>query len=131
MTYADYAGRMQQGADAVDAGRRDLAIEIFEGLLATDISPIDKAVVCVNLATICDQLGDPDRALIYYERGIAHEQALCRTFAAESRAAYLHGLGRLRESLRAFQDLRLGGWLSEADKHRVEANIATITRQLG
>ncbi len=131
MTYADYAARMQQGADAVDAGRRDRAIAIFEDLLATDISPIDKAIVCVNLATISDQLGDQDRALRYYDRGIAYESALCRTFAAEAQAAYLHGIGRIRESLQAFESLRRGGWLSEAEKQRVDANIATIRQQLG
>jgi tetratricopeptide (TPR) repeat protein len=131
VTYSDYVDRMQQGADAVDAGRRDLAIAIFEDLLTTDISPIDKAVVCVNLATISDQLGEPERALRYYDRGITLEQALCRTFAAEAQAAYLHGIGRVRESLRAYESLRRSGWLSEADKQRIDTNIATIGQQLG
>jgi tetratricopeptide (TPR) repeat protein len=130
MNYSEYADRMRQGADAVDAGRRDLALEIFKDLLTTGISPIDKAVVCVNLATISDQLGEPERALIYYDRGIAYEQALCRTFAAEAQAAYLHRLGRLRESLRAYEELRRGGWLSEADKQRIDVNITTIKQQL-
>lgn len=131
MTYAEYADRMKQGAEASEAGRRDRAIEIFEALLTTDISPIDKSVVCVNLATISDQLGQPDRALGYYGRGVAYEEALCRTFAAEARAAYLHAIGRRRESLHAYEDLRRGGWLSEGDKQRIDANIATISQQLG
>ncbi len=131
MNYSDYTDRMRQGADAVDAGRRDLAIGIFEDLLRTDISPIDKAIVCVNLATISDQLGEPERALRYYDRGIDFEQALCRTFAAEAQAAYLHSIGRIRESLRAYEALRRGGWLSETEKQRIDTNIATINQQLG
>jgi tetratricopeptide (TPR) repeat protein len=131
MKYADYADRMKEGAEASEAGRQERAVEIFEALLTTDISPMDKAVVCVNLATISDQLGEPDRALGYYGRGAAYEAALCRTFAAEARAAYLHVIGRRRESLHAFEDLRRGGWLSEGDKQRIDANIATISQQLG
>jgi tetratricopeptide (TPR) repeat protein len=100
-----YASLANRASDLVTAGERDQAIEILEELVISDLPVFDRAMMCMNIAIVHDQMGDSTRALENYSRAVDLEQETESCFIAQSRAAYYSQLGMYDESIRSYDDL--------------------------
>ena len=131
MNYDEYVALAQQGAEADAAGDFEKAVNIFYQLLSTDISDVDKAMMCHNIGVIQEKMGKEQEALASFERGMSYERVHGRIVVAEQRAAYLYRLGRLADSLRAYEELLYRSSLTEEEKHRMKYNVAALRGELG
>lgn len=125
-----YTSLANRASDLVVAGDRLNAIDVLEELVRSDLSAFDRAMMCMNIAIIHDQLGDPEKALETYSRAVDLEQAADSYFVAQSKAAYYSGLGMYDESIRSYDDLLRHDHLKPEDRDMFLQNIATL-RQLG
>jgi tetratricopeptide (TPR) repeat protein len=131
MDYEEYVNRAHQAAQSVEAGEYEQALATFQSLLASDISDIDKAMMCSNIGVVLESMGREQEALASYARGMSHERPHSRIYVAEQRAGYLYRLGRLEESLKAYEELLYRSSLTEEEKNRLRHNIATLREQIG
>lgn len=131
MNYDEYVALAHQGAEADAAGDFEKAVNIFYQLLSTDISDVDKAMMCHNIGVIQEKMGKEQEALASFERGMSYERVHGRIVVAEQRAAYLYRLGRLADSLRAYEELLYRSSLTEEEKHRMKYNVAALRGELG
>jgi tetratricopeptide (TPR) repeat protein len=126
MNYADYVQGTQRAADLVQTGHFDAAMEILQRLLNSDISDIDKSIMCLNIAVVYDKLDQNDKALEWHDQGIVFERPYARAFVALHKAGYLATQGRVQESLQLYQELAALPFLTESDKETIRQNIATL-----
>lgn len=131
MDYKEYVKRAQKADQLVREGNYTSALELLYSLVESDLADPDKAVMCVNIAIIWDKMGQPDEALRWYGRGMSYERRSGGHFVAESRAAYLAQLGRLEESLLAYEDLAAQESLDEQTRERVRQSINRLRALLG
>jgi tetratricopeptide (TPR) repeat protein len=123
MDYKDFQNRVDYGTQMFDSGNLQAALEIFTGLINSDISDIDKSSMCLNIAVIFDKLGNLQQCLEWYARGVQLEKPHCRFEAQEYLATYLKQIGRPRDSLKILESLTASTHLTESDKVRVRKNI--------
>lgn len=114
---ADYCVEKERHADALAA---------LNALVASGVSDLDKASVCLTAAGVAEKLGRTDEALAWYDRGISYERHHSRFFVAEHKAAYLAGKGRSEESRRLYERLAGEAAMTEADKDRLRHNVALL-----
>ena len=131
MDYKEYADQAHQASQLVEAGEYEQSLAIFNTLLSSDISDIDKAMMCHNIGVILEMMGSEQEALASYARGMSYERLHSRIYVAEQRAGYLYRLGRLAESLKAYEELLDRSSLTEEEKQRVKHNIASLREQIG
>ena len=131
MDYDEYVNLAHQAAQLVEAGEHEQALGIFRSLLGRDISDLDKAMMCQNVAVVLEQMGLEREALASYERGMSYERPHGRSSLAEQRAGYLYRLGRLEESLRAYEELSHRPSLTEEERQRMRHNMAALREQIG
>lgn len=113
----------------MERGEYDAAVEVLEDLLASDISDVDKAMMCLNLAAVLDKLGRVDEALVWYGTGADYEARHGRFFVAELRAAYLAEKRRDAESLVLYEELLTRPSATEDDKERFRHNIELLRQR--
>jgi tetratricopeptide (TPR) repeat protein len=130
MDYDEYVSLARQAAQSDEAGEHEQALGIFHTLLASDISDLDKSIMCYNLGVIEEKVGREQEALASYERGMSYERPHGRIFLAEQRAGYLYRLGRLAQSLSAYEELLYRPSLTEDEKQRVRHNVAALREQI-
>lgn len=123
-----YASLANRASDLVVAGQRLEAIDVLEELVRSDLPDFDRAMMCLNIAIVHDQLGDPDKALETYARAVELEQATESYFVAQSRAAYCSQRGMYDESIRCYDDLLRHEHLKPDDRAMFAENIATLRR---
>jgi hypothetical protein len=123
MDYKDFQNRVDYGTQMFDSGNLQAALEIFTGLINSDISDIDKSSMCLNIAVIFDKLGNLQQCLEWYARAVQLEKPHCRFEAQEYLATYLKQIGRPRDSLKILESLTASTHLTESDKVRVRKNI--------
>ncbi len=123
MDYKDFQNRVDHGTQMFDSGNMQAALEIFTGLISSDISDLDKSSMCLNIAVIYDKLGNLQQCLEWYTRAVQLEKPHCRFEAQEYLAAYLKQINRPRESLKILESMFSSTHLMEADKVRVRKNI--------
>lgn len=121
-----YASLANRASDLVVAGERLKAIEILEELVASDLPEIDRAIMCMNIAIIHDQIGDFEKALETYSAALDLERETESYFVAQSRAAYYSKLGMYDESCRSYDDLLRHRHLKPEDREMFLKNIATL-----
>jgi tetratricopeptide (TPR) repeat protein len=126
MDYKDFQNRVDHGTQMFDSGNMQAALEIFTGLIGSDISDLDKSSMCLNIAVVYDKLGNIQQCLEWYTRAVQLEKPHCRFEAQEYLAAYLKQLNRPRESLKILESLFSSTHLMEADKIRVRKNIEDL-----
>ena len=126
-----YAALAKRASDLVEAGDRPAAIEILEQLVASDLPAFDRAMMCMNIAIVQDQLGATDKALETYAAAVDLERRTTSCFIAESRAAYCAKLGLYDESSRYYDDLLRHPHLQPGDRDRLLQNIAALRRLRG
>ncbi len=123
MNYKDFQNRVDYGTQMFDTGNMQAALEVFTGLVSSDISDLDKSSMCLNIAVVYDKLGNIQQALEWYAKGIQFEKPHCRFEAQEYLANYLKQINRPRESMKILEGLLISNHLTEADKVRVRDNI--------
>lgn len=123
-----YASLANRASDLVVAGQRLEAIDVLEELVRSDLSDFDRAMMCLNIAIVHDQLGNPDKAMETYARAVQLEQATESYFVAQSRAAYYSQRGMYDESIRSYDDLLRHEHLKPDDREMFLKNIATLRR---
>ena len=62
MNYKDFQNRVEHGTQMFDSGNMQTALEVFTGLVNSDISDLDKSSMCLNIAVVYDKLITPARA---------------------------------------------------------------------
>jgi tetratricopeptide (TPR) repeat protein len=110
----------------VEKERHAEALAALSALVESSISDLDKANACLSAAGVCEKLGQTDKALDWYERGIKYERPHYRFNVAEHKAWYLSTKGRTKESLMLYDRLALEGSMTEADKDRIKNNISLL-----
>ena len=125
-----YAALASRASDLVVAGERLKAIEILEEILRSDLPALDRAIMCMNIAIIQDQMGNTDKALETYSVAVDLERKTESYFVAESKAAYYSRLGMYDESSRSYDELLRHKHLKPEDRERIRRNIAAL-RNLG
>ncbi len=126
MDYKDFQNRVDHGTQMFDSGNMQAALEIFTGLISSDISDLDKSSMCLNIAVIYDKLGNLQQSLEWYTRAVQLEKPHCRFEAQEYLATYLKQINRPRESLKILESLLSSTHLMENDKLRVRENLEAL-----
>ena len=130
MDYQEYQNRVNRGTQMFDAGNMQAALEVFQGLVNSDISDIDKSRMCINVAYVYEKMENSQQALQWYMRAVQFEKPHCRFEAQEYLAAYLTELGRLRDSLKVYESLLPSSHLTEEDKLRVHQKIDELKKEV-
>ena len=131
MKYEDYTASTQAAAEMFEKGEHAKAMDMFERLLMSDISPIDKAMMCHNVALALDKLGRLHEALHAYDRAIAFESPFSRCDSIERKAAFLAEKGDTGASIALYEEILGRPYTTEGEKYRCRANIATLRQRLG
>lgn len=130
MEYQEYVRSAQRASKLVESGDYEGAIQVLRKLVSSDISRIDKAMMCLNLAIVYDKMGRLEDALFWYDEGADYERVHDRYYVAERKAAYLAEQGRYRESLDEYENLLRRAGLTEGDQERIEGQIKTLRRRV-
>ena len=125
-TFDRYNVALRKAAYCVEKERHGDALAALGALVASGISELDKATACLTAATVCEKLGQMDKALEWYDRGIRYERSHYRFAVAEHKAWYLSSKGRTKESLRLYDSLVREASMTEADKDRIKENIRIL-----
>jgi len=126
MQYQEYVQRVQQTSQLIQEAHHKEAVETLYQLILSDISEIDKADMCVNLAVVYDRMGNTDEAMAWYEKGIAYEQNYCRFEVAEKKAQYLSQLGLSNQAVPIYESLMKQPFVSEGEKERMRKTIQSF-----
>ena len=129
MEYQEYLNRMRQASELNRSSRFQETVDFLHTLYLSDISDIDKAGICVNLATVYDRMGNTEMAISWYDKGINLEQNYSRFDVLEKKAQYLSQLGRSKESVTIYEALINQPFVSEADRERMRKTIQTFLGQ--
>lgn len=128
MDYQDYYNKAHKASALKDAGDNLGAIAGFEELVNSDISDLDKATMCRNIAIICEQMGALDQSLAWYEEGMRYEAPYMRTQLLEAKAAHLANFhkGRDAEAIAIYEHLYALPYVTENDKERIWKNLTVL-----
>jgi len=130
MDYQEYQNRINRGTQMFDSGNLQAALEIFQGLINSDISDIDKSRMCINVAVVYEKLGNSQLSLQWYMKAVQFEKPHCRIEAQEYLAVYLKEIDRPRDSLRVYESLLPSPHLTEEDKLRLRQAIEELMKEV-
>lgn len=130
MDYQLYVEKAHKANELKEAGDTLGAITLFEELVNSDISDLDKANMCYNIAICCEKLDYDDRALAWYDEGIQYETPHKRTFVTESKAVHFGNRYANRErdaeAIAIYEHLYSLPQLLEQDKERIWKNLTVL-----
>jgi tetratricopeptide (TPR) repeat protein len=126
MEYRIYYETSHAASALVDKGDFEPALQMFHDLAHSDISDIDKALMCYNAANVCGKMKRVEDALAWYDAGIAYEQPYMRFLVLEYKAYYLTEQGRDKEALEIYESLYRQPYVTENDKERLWKNITVL-----
>jgi tetratricopeptide (TPR) repeat protein len=126
MEYQEYINRTQQATELMQSTRLQETVDFLYLFFLSDISDIDKASICANLAIVYDRMGNTDTAIYWYNKGIDLEQNYSRFAVAEKKARYLSQLGRSKDAVPIYESLIKKPFVSENDKERMRKTIQTL-----
>ncbi len=126
MEYRIYYESAHAASAHVDKGEFEQALQLFADLAHSDISDLDKAMMCYNAANVCGKMKRTDDAFAWYDAGIAYEQPYMRFLVLEYKAVYLSELGRDAEALAIYENLYRQPYVTENDKERIWKNITVL-----
>ena len=125
MDYQEYVRMSGRITQLMASNKLQETVDTLFQFLLSDISDIDKAAMCSNLATVYDRLGKTEEALSWYDKGIAYEQVYCRCDVSEKKAQYLSQLGKNNEAVLIYEGLIKEHFVSEIEKERMRKIIQT------
>lgn len=121
-----YIALSRRASDLVDAGEYAQAIEVLQQLVDSDLPDFDKGMMCVNIATVHDKMGNRQAALKSYADALDHERNTASYFIAQEYAAYLSKIGMHADSIGIYQALMERSDLKSDDAGVFQANIRTL-----
>jgi tetratricopeptide (TPR) repeat protein len=126
MDYPEYLRLTQQAEQLAQASRLQEAVDAYYKLILSDISDIDKASLCVQMAMVYDRMGNSDEALEWFDKGIENEKTYFRFDVSEKKAQFLSQIGRNTEAAAIYEELIKQPFVSEADKERMRKLIQSM-----
>jgi tetratricopeptide (TPR) repeat protein len=126
MQYQDYVQRVEKISQLIQEAHFKEAVDALYQLILSDISDIDKAEMCANLAVVYDRMGNTDDAMAWYEKGISYEQNYYRFDVAEKKAQYLSQLGRSNQAVPIYESLMKEPFVSEVEKERMRKTVQSF-----
>jgi tetratricopeptide (TPR) repeat protein len=129
MKYQEFIDRTQQASQLRQSGRLQETVDALYFLVLSDISDIDKAVICADLAVVYDRMGKTDDAISWFDKAIDLEQNCNRFEVSEKKAQYLSSLGRGKEAITIYETLIKQPSVSEADKERMRKVVQSLLGQ--
>jgi tetratricopeptide (TPR) repeat protein len=129
MEYQEYLDRMQKASELMKSAHLQEAVDFLYLLFLSDISDLDKAIICTDLATVYDRQGNTDEAISWFDKGVDLEQNYSRFEAMEQKAQYLAQFGRTREAAQIYENLIKQPFVMETDKERMRKIIQTFLGQ--
>jgi tetratricopeptide (TPR) repeat protein len=129
MEYQEYLDRMQKASELMKSAHLQEAVDFLYLLFLSDISDLDKAIICTDLATVYDRQGNTDEAISWFDKGVDLEQNYSRFEAMEQKAQYLAQFGRAREAAQIYENLIKQPFVMETDKERMRKIIQTFLGQ--
>jgi hypothetical protein len=126
MDYQDYVRLTGRISQMMKSNKLQDTVDALYQFILTDISDIDKAAMCINLAIVYDRLGNSEEALTWYDKGMAYEQTYCRYDVSEKKAQYLSQLGKNSEAVLIYEGLIKEHFVSESEKERMRKTIQTF-----
>jgi hypothetical protein len=121
----NFADEITRAAALFESGDLGAAAEVFKRLCEDERLPEpQRAIAAVNLAVTYDRMGHVDHAVAThaYAAGVATEPY---AFAQESRAAYLHKVGRVDEAVAVWRHLLDLEFLPANRAAAIRHNLAT------
>jgi len=129
MDYQEFVSRTNQAAQLKSMGRLQETVDFLYQFFLSDVSDIDKAHLCAELAAVYDRLGNTETAITWFDKGIELEQLYSRHEVTEKKAQYLSTLGRSRDAVPIYEKLIRQPYVGEADKDRMRKVIQTLLGQ--
>jgi tetratricopeptide (TPR) repeat protein len=126
MQYQDYVQRVEKISQLIQEAHFKEAVDALYQLILSDISDIDKAEMCANLAVVYDRMGNTDDAMAWYEKGISYEVNYYRFDVAEKKAQYLSQLGCSNQAVPIYESLMKEPFVSEVEKERMRKTIQSF-----
>jgi tetratricopeptide (TPR) repeat protein len=126
MEYQEYLRLGNQAAQFIQESRLKEAVDAFYKLYLSDVSDIDKSLICATMAGIYDRMGNTDEAIEWFDKGMATEEAYCRYEVAEKKAQYLSQIGRNKDAVAIYEKLRKQAFVSETEKERMRKMIQAL-----
>jgi tetratricopeptide (TPR) repeat protein len=126
MDYQLYVEKANAASKKFDENDLDGAMTGFEELVKSDISDIDKSMMCYNIARVCEKSGDIDLAIEWYDYGISLEKPHSRCYIHEHKAAFLANQRRDAEALAIYEALYTLPYITEGDKERIWKNMLIL-----
>jgi tetratricopeptide (TPR) repeat protein len=126
MQYLEYLQQIKKTSKLIQDLHFQEAVDALYQLILSDISEIDKADLCVNLAVVYDRMGNTADALSWYEKGIAYEQEYFRYDVTEKKAQYLSQLGHNNQAIPIYESLVKQPFVSEGEKERMRKIIQSL-----
>ena len=128
MTFQDYYDSVKRASDLVEQGDHASALAILKGLIDGDLPELDKAMMAMNVAIVCQKLGQDADVLAWYDYGMGLEAPFMRFSVAEGKAAYLVSKGRKAEALAIYEGLLKESFLMFRDRDRIQQYIAAVKK---
>jgi tetratricopeptide (TPR) repeat protein len=126
MQYQEYIQKVQKTSKLIKEARFQEAVDSLYQLYLSDISEIDRAEICANLAAVYDRMGNTEDALAWYEKGVSCEQNYCRYFVTEKKAQYLSQLGHNDQAVLIYESLIQQPFVSEVEKERLHKTLKSL-----
>lgn len=123
-----YTSLASRASGLVESGDREQAILVLEELVRSDLPVFDRAMMCMNIAIVNGQMGEPEKALENYARAVDMERETDSYFIAQSQAAYYSQLGMYDESMRSYEALLSHAHLTPESRQMFLKNIETLKR---
>lgn len=120
---------MQHASELVQSPHLQEAVDFLYLLFLSDISDLDKVIICTDLATVYDRMGNTDDAISWFDKGVDLEQNYSRFGALEIKAQYLAKLGKAKEAAQIYENLIKQPFVMEADRERMRKIIQTFLGQ--
>jgi tetratricopeptide (TPR) repeat protein len=130
MDYQEYQNRINHGMQMFEEGNYQAALDIFQALVNSDISDIDKSRMCLNVAAVFEKLANIQQALQWYTHAVQFEKPHCRFEAQEYLAVYLKEIDRPKDSLRVYESLLASTHLTEDDKVRIYQIVEDLKKEI-
>jgi tetratricopeptide (TPR) repeat protein len=129
MEYQEFSNRMQHASDLVQSPHLQEAVDFLYLLFLSDISDLDKVIICTDLATVYDRMGNTDDAISWFDKGVDLEQNYSRFGALELKAQYIAKLGKAKEAAQIYENLIKQPFVMEADRERMRKITQTFLGQ--
>lgn len=126
MQYQEFIQKIQKTSKLIKEARFQEAVNSLYQLYLSDISEIDRAEICANLAAVYDRMGNTEDALAWYEKGVSCEQNYCRYFVTEKKAQYLSQLGHNDQAVLIYESLIQQPFVSEVEKERLHKALQSL-----